>query len=222
MVLSLFILTSLSANPESDISGIIQDFDHAMSWMDNGEVACSYTVETHSLLSNLDGQKEEITVMVQIVSSDGAGNSDVHVEKAFVNDVDKTRKFQKKQEKEEEEPFSLIMPGVEHQDKFNYRTTQLEDGILRIDFSPKQESLALEGIMEGHLLWDMEKGLPLYLSTQCVTFPKMVSDLKMDFSFEEEQGHIIPHEMVISGIGGVLFIQKRFTTTMIIRDFILN
>ena len=185
----------------------------------------SYTMTTRSLVTKPDGSDREEGRTVVEIARLADGSRRVTVREAVTNGKDETAKRQQELDRARaerdkaktatkkdggEEGISLGLPVGEDAAKYDYAPAIAEGALEVASFAPSRAHAKDDGVTRGRLAWRRDSLDPAWLEAQPVDLPTGVSEMTMRIDFARTGDVVYPRLTVTDGLGGVLWIKRRF------------
>lgn len=190
----------------------------------------SYTLAVRSVVSKTDGSDRRESESIEALSRDAKGTTTVKVLKATRDGRDVTGEAQKNRDKklaEKDTPeeddqgeigVGLVLPTGEDIRRFDFGPATREGSLTRISFRPTPAHQGDENIAEGTFAWDPATGDPAWIEATPFELPRGVSELKLRFEFARAGDLLYPARTVTDGVGGILWLKRRFHAEIAISD----
>ncbi len=191
----------------------------------------SYTLAVRSVVSKTDGSDRKESESVEALTRDARGVTTVKVLKATRDGREFTSEAQKKRDealakgaKAEEDDgdgevsVGLVLPAGEDAGRFEFGRATREGSVMIVSFRPTPAHRGDENIAEGTLAWDPATGDPAWIEAAPVKLPRGASELKIRFEFARSGDLVYPATTVTDGVGGILWIKRRFHAEIAISD----
>ena len=190
----------------------------------------TFRLTTRAVVSKPDGddREESVTVMHMGAGTDGPEVKEIvsatrdgkdvtaEVRGEVEKERDEARKAaeKRKQKAEEEEDdgdgFELTLPGGKQTGKFAFTVLPVADGACGAAFAPRAEHAKDAGLTTGELHWDCTTLDPLWLVARPAKNPKGVKEMSLRMEIARAGGTLHIARTVTDGVGGVLFIKRKF------------
>jgi hypothetical protein len=190
----------------------------------------TFLLTTRAVVSKPDGddREETVTVMRMGAGTDGPEVKEIvsatrdgkdvtaEVRGELTKERDEARKAaeKKKQKAEEDEDdgdgFELTLPGGKQTGTFAFTALPVADGACGAAFAPGAEHAKDAGLTIGELHWDCTTLDPIWLVARPVKNPTGVKEMSLRMEIERAGGTLYVARTVTDGVGGVLFIKRKF------------
>jgi hypothetical protein len=193
--------------------------------------ALSYTLAVRSVVSKTDGSDRKESESVEALTRDARGVTTVKVLKATRDGREFTSEAQKERDealargaKAEEDDggkktsVGLVLPAGEDAHRFEFGPATSTGTILTASFRPAPAHRRDTNIAEGTLAWDPATGDPVWIEAAPVELPRGASELTIRFEFARAGDLLYPARTVTDGVGGLLWIKRRFHAEIAISD----
>jgi hypothetical protein len=189
----------------------------------------TFLLTTRATISRTDGSKPESDVSLMRMSGSDGGPRVAEVVSATHDGKDvtgKTRadveKAQAKRDKEREKArggekgddgdgeVSLDLPGPDNAGSFSFTPLDAAGGACGASFAPASAHAGDAGLTAGELRWDCATLDPLSLTARPTKNPRGVSEMSLRFEFVRRGDTVYPARTVTDGVGGILFIKRKF------------
>ena len=191
----------------------------------------TFQLTTRAVVSKPDGddREESVTVMRMGAGTDGPevkeivsatrDGKDVVAEARgeLAKERDEARKAAAKKQRQAEEDedddgegFELTLPGGKQTGKFAFTALPVADGACGAAFAPGAEHAKDAGLTTGELHWDCTTLDPLWLVARPAKNPKGVKEMSLRMEIARAGGTLYIARTVTDGVGGVLFIKRKF------------
>jgi len=225
-------LAAVAGGPPPEVSARL---GRALKLLEPGSFVGSYTTTTHSAVSKRDGSDREESVLVQhntvlpdgrremeLVSARKNGKDVTEEErKRFNAEVKRQEKKKKdgKAEKDGEKEFKL--PFEEGNEKnFAFGAPVPEGELLVQAFEAVADHRKDAGMTRGKLAWNPGTLDPAWIEFTFATMPAGVSEFLFRFEFARTGEEVVLRRMVTSGVGGLLWIKRRFSADVEFSDLV--
>ena len=166
-----------------------------------------------SVRRGADGSQQETILHATKNGKDTTADARAKQDKSKAKGEGKTDK-QAKKESDGELSIGLKMPGPRIADRFLYQALASEHGVCRVGYAPSREHQKDEGISKGELAWQCDTFEPRWATAEPVDLPSHVSEMKIRMEFARTGGTAYISRLTTDGIGGILFIKRKFHLTM--------
>ena len=185
----------------------------------------SYTMTTRSLVTKPDGSDREEGRTVVEIARLADGSRRVTVREAVTNGKDETAKRQQEIDRdraerdkakatakkdEDEQGVSLGLPIGDDAVKYDFAAVTGEGTLAVASFVPAAAHAKDDGVTRGRLAWHRDSLDPAWLEARPVDLPTGVSEMTMRIEFARAGDVVYPCLTVTDGLGGVLWIKRRF------------
>lgn len=185
----------------------------------------AFTLTTRAVISKPDGddREESVTVMRMAGGPDGPEVKEIvsatrdgkDVTAEARGELEKERKQagktdEKEKEEEDDDGFGMTLPGGKQTGKFAFTALPVADGACGAAFAPRAEHAKEPGLTTGELRWDCTTLDPLWLTARPVKNPKGVKEMTLRMELVRTGEMIYVARTVTDGVGGVLFIKRKF------------
>jgi hypothetical protein len=194
--------------------------------LDQKHFSGTFTMTVKAVVAKPNGDaREETLEVVEVASSPGSPYKN-HIVKATENGKDVTAERQRKEderareeavktkrakpEKEEGLSLEVRVPAGEDLTLFEFGPAKEEGDLLVAPFSPLAQHRKGEGIAEDRLAWRKDTLDPVWIEAKPITMPSHVSEMAMRFELGRTGDLVYAHRTVTDGLGGVLWIKRRF------------
>ncbi len=225
-------LPALAGGPPPEVSARLE---RSIKFLEPGSFIGSYTATTRTIVSKRDGSAREEMVLVQrdTVLPDGGherqlvratkNGKDVTEEqrKRFKTEVKSHEKTKKdgKAEKAGEKEFQL--PFEAGNGKLFTFGDPVRDGELLVQaFDPVADHRKDTGMTSGKLAWNPGTLDPAWIEFTFATMPTGLSEVLFRFEFARAGDEVVLRRMVTSGVGGILWIKRRFSAEVEFSDVV--
>jgi hypothetical protein len=188
----------------------------------------TFLLTTRATISRTDGSSPELRVSTMRMAGAEGGPRVVEVVSATRDGKDVTAKAQadaaKAQSKADarrkarrdgkaagdEDGASLDLPGADTAGKFAFTPLVVVGQDCGASFAPAREHAEEGGLTRGELHWSCTTLDPLWVRASPATNPKGISEMTLRFEFARSGGTLYVARTVTDGVGGMLFIKRRF------------
>jgi hypothetical protein len=205
----------------------------ALEGLEKDHFAGRFTMTTKAVIAKPDGSNREETSEVAHVVQNGTAQPEVTLVSSLKDGKDVTAERQKrmaeerakqadtakKPEKDEDGlSASMRLPLGEDVALFEYGPSQAEGSVLVAPFSPTASGRKKDNMTEGRLAWDPATGDPLWLEARYVDPPTGIKEMLLRFELAREGDLLYLRRTVTKGVGGMLWIKRKFDVEMVISD----
>ncbi|MEW6336861.1 MAG: hypothetical protein ACOY3Y_01105 [Acidobacteriota bacterium] len=202
----------------------------AFKVLEEREGPLSYTLAVRSVVSKTDGSDRKESESLEALTRDAKGATTVKVLKATREGRDVTAEAQRDRDERlaaeasarhdggDEISVGLVLPTGEDAGRFEFGPATRVGSLLTTSFRPTPAHRGDENIAEGTLAWDPTTHDPAWLEAVPVDLPRGASELKIRFEFARAGGLLYPARTVTDGVGGILWIKRRFQAEIAISD----
>jgi hypothetical protein len=188
----------------------------------------TFVLTTRATISRTDGSKPESSVstmrmaggeggprVVEVVSATRDGK-DVTAETradAAKAEADRDAKARAKRDgkgDDDDDGVSLDLPGADSAARYAFTALPAADGNCGAAFAPAREHAGDEGLTRGELHWSCTTLDPLWVSVSPAKNPKGVSEMTLRMEVARSGDTLYVARTVTDGVGGILFIKRRF------------
>jgi hypothetical protein len=187
----------------------------------------TFTLTTRAVISKPDGDDREESVSVmrmgggpegpevkEIVSATRDGrNVTAEARGELEKERKKTRaaaESGKEKDDGEEDGLEMTLPGGRQTDKFAFTALPAGAEGCGVAFAPRTEHAREAGLTTGELHWECTTLDPLWLVARPAKYPKGVKEMTLRMEIARAGETLYVARTVTDGVGGVLFIKRKF------------
>ena len=222
----------LAAGPPPEVSSRLED---SIKFLKPGWFIGSYTTTTRSVVSKRDGSAREETVLVQRDAVLPDGRRERQLVSATKNGKDVTDEERKRFQTEVKPRDNtkeggkagngggqeFILPFEEGNEKLFTFGEPAPDGELLVQtFYPGADHRKDAGMTRGRVAWNPQSLDPAWIEFTFARMPSGVSEFLLRFEFARAGEEVALRRMVTSGVGGFLWIKRRFSAEVEFSDIV--
>jgi hypothetical protein len=188
----------------------------------------TFVLTTRAVVSKTDGDDPEESASVMRMGAGADGPEVVEVVSATRDGKDVTtearaelakerqqaaaRKKERAKEGDEEddEGLEMTLPGGKHTDSFTFTPLAADGGVCGAAFAPRAEHAKDDGLTAGELRWSCTSLDPLWVVARPAKYPKGVKEMSLRLEIARAGDTLYVGRTVTDGVGGVLFIKRKF------------
>jgi hypothetical protein len=198
----------------------------------------SLTIRTASVVSKPSGKDREEETEVQRFTRHGDGSGESVIVSATENGKDVTEKrrqeHEKRQQAEQQSEGSraqtgdsakkdkhgsgMRLPAGEDLAIYAFSAPTETEGLLVASFEPLPGHRKDDEVMKGRLAWHADTLDPAWIELSFADPPTGLQEMLMRFDLARVGDALFVRHMVTDGVGGMLFIKRRFHAEMEITD----
>ncbi|MGC4115833.1 MAG: hypothetical protein QM765_14795 [Myxococcales bacterium] len=218
--------TATAAAPEQvPPAEVLKRVEKAGEFLDTFVGSCRTVV--NAVVSKTDGSDPEVNFAEALVTRTAEGTKTETILRSTKNGADTTAESRAKREKAKAKQedgkakFKLDVPGAKTAEHFVYSTQPSQGNICRAKFTPAEAHRKVEGISSGELAWRCDSLEPLWMTATPLDPPSRVSEVMARMEFARAGGTYYVAKLATDGVGGILFIKRKFKMTVDITDVAL-